>query len=223
MLPWLLVIGKVSLISNNRIQQNVVTKPSNRLPAISWTESMHHLILGCCVYFMCAFSLITHTVILLVMFHSTTLLAALLTLVLYFVFIFGKSVYYMRVDTGFPSESKEGMGHIVGISKHCGHALTWKILTQDTNKGIYHSQVCPFSLRDPNLCAELLCGEDDPPSVCAPIIKSCHVPEDGESKQITTPDSTSLPLSLILKTLLAAHFYWTNKKMVNGSVPELSS
>ena len=97
----------------------------------------------------------------------------------------------MRVDTGFPSESKEGVGHIVGISEHCGHALTWKILTQDTNKVIYRSQVRPFSMHDPNLCADLLCGEDDPPSVCAPIIKSRHVPEDGETKQTTTPDSTS--------------------------------
>ena len=114
-----------------------------------------------------------------------------MTLVLYFVFIFGKRYTTCAVDTGFPSESKEGVGHIVGISKHCGHALTWKILTQDTNKVIYHSQVHPFSMHDPNLCADLLCGEDDPPSVCAPIIKSCHVPEDGETKQTTTPDSTS--------------------------------
>ena len=50
---------------------------------------------------------------------------------------FWQKVYYKAVDPGFPSESKEKAGHIVGISEHVGHALTWKILTSDTNKVIY--------------------------------------------------------------------------------------
>ena len=87
-------------------------------------------------------------------------------------FLSWEKVYYMRVDTGFPSESKEGVGHIVGISEHCGHALTWKILTQDTNKVIYRSQVRPFSMHDPNLCADLLCGEDDPPPLFVLLLSS---------------------------------------------------
>ena len=66
----------------------------------------------------------------------------------------------MRVDTGFPSESKEGVGHIVGISEHCGHALTWKILTLDTQKVLFRSQVRPFSEDDADICAELFGGED---------------------------------------------------------------
>ena len=55
---------------------------------------------------------------------------------------------------------------------HCGHALTWKILTQDTNKVIYRSQVRPFSMHDPNLCADLLCGEDDPPPLFVLLLSS---------------------------------------------------
>jgi hypothetical protein len=47
-------------------------------------------------------------------------------------FYFWQKVYYKREDYGFPSESKEGVGHIVGISEHVGNALTWKILTADT-------------------------------------------------------------------------------------------
>jgi len=38
-------------------------------------------------------------------------------------FSFWQKVYYKRVDTGFPSESTEGVGHIVGISEHCGNRV----------------------------------------------------------------------------------------------------
>ena len=102
-------------------------------------------------------------------------------------FHFWQKVYFMRVDTGFPSESKEGVGHIVGISEHCGHALTWKILTMDTQKVLFRSQVRPFSEDAANLRAELFGGEDDTPLCTDPIIKSRHASGDGESKQATTP------------------------------------
>ena len=48
-------------------------------------------------------------------------------------FFFWQRVYYKKVEPSFPSDSSEASGHIVGISEHCGHALTWKILTDDTN------------------------------------------------------------------------------------------
>jgi hypothetical protein len=60
------------------------------------------------------------------------------------------------------------MGHIIGISEHCGHMMTWKILTCDTQQIIFHSLVHPFSVNDPNLRANMLGGEredtinDDP-------------------------------------------------------------
>ena len=84
-----------------------------------------------------------------------------------------------------PSDSPEAVGHIVGISEHCGHALTWKILTVDSNSIIFRSLVRPFSSEDPNLRAEMLGGEksDQNPT---PIIKSRHDSDHG-SKHISTP------------------------------------
>jgi hypothetical protein len=50
-----------------------------------------------------------------------------------------KRVYYHQSETSFPSDSKEGLKNIVGISEHCGHALTYKVLTADTGHVIYRS------------------------------------------------------------------------------------
>ena len=107
-------------------------------------------------------------------------------------------MYFKAVDSSFPSESKEETGYIVGISEHCGPALKWKILTADTNKIIYCSQVQSISDADPNIHADMFGGEDDTPSH-DPIIKSHHV--SGESKQeVTTPakdgeaDSNTTPI-----------------------------
>jgi hypothetical protein len=86
-------------------------------------------------------------------------------------FHFWQKVYYKHADTSFPSESSEGIGHIVGISEHCGHAMTWKVLTSDTNKVIYRSLVRPFSASDPNFRAVLPGGEHDAP-LFDPVIKS---------------------------------------------------
>ena len=73
-------------------------------------------------------------------------------------FFFWQKVYYKAVDPGFPSESREKAGHIVGISEHVGHALTWKILTSDTKKVIYRSKVRPFTVDDSNIQADALDG-----------------------------------------------------------------
>jgi hypothetical protein len=44
-------------------------------------------------------------------------------------FHFWQPVYSKLSESSFPSESKEALGHVVGISEHCGHALTYKILS----------------------------------------------------------------------------------------------
>ena len=105
-------------------------------------------------------------------------------------FHFWQKVYYMAVDTTFPSDSKENLGHIVGISEHCGPALTWKILTADTKKVIFRSQVRFCSQDDLNLRCEMFGGEDDTPLQHDPIIKSRHDSGGGESKPIaiSNPD-----------------------------------
>jgi hypothetical protein len=77
-------------------------------------------------------------------------------------FHFWQKVYYKREENTFPSESKEGVGHIFGISEHVGPMMTWKVLTIDTQKVLYRSQIRPFSTQDMNLRAGLIKGEDDP-------------------------------------------------------------
>jgi hypothetical protein len=74
-------------------------------------------------------------------------------------FAFWDKVYYKVDDADFPSDSKEAVGHIVGISEHVGHAMTWKILATPTLKIIYRSQVRPFHSHDRNICADLVDGE----------------------------------------------------------------
>jgi hypothetical protein len=76
-------------------------------------------------------------------------------------FHFWKPVYYFKSETSFPSQSKEGLGNIVGISEHCGNALTYKILTADTGHIIYRSLLRSATTDDANLCASKFAGEPD--------------------------------------------------------------
>ena len=46
-------------------------------------------------------------------------------------------VYYKMEESHFPSMSNEQSGHFVGISEHVGHALTFLILTDNTQKIIH--------------------------------------------------------------------------------------
>jgi hypothetical protein len=71
---------------------------------------------------------------------------------------FWQKVYYKAVDSAFQSNSTEAVGHIVGISEHCGHALTWKILASDTNIIIFSSLVRPFLSDDANFFLKCLVG-----------------------------------------------------------------
>jgi hypothetical protein len=50
-------------------------------------------------------------------------------------------VYYKLDDSSFPSDSREHRGRFVGISEHVGHAMTYMILTDDTQKIIHRSNV----------------------------------------------------------------------------------
>jgi hypothetical protein len=46
-------------------------------------------------------------------------------------------------ESFFPSESKEALGHVVGISERCGRALTYKVLSSESDVIIYHSLLRP--------------------------------------------------------------------------------
>ena len=56
-------------------------------------------------------------------------------------------VYYKVDDSDFPSSSREQRGRWIGVAEHVGHAMTFKILTDDTQKIIYRSNI--RSARDP--------------------------------------------------------------------------
>ena len=89
-------------------------------------------------------------------------------------FYFWQPVYYKQVEASFPSDSKEGLGHMVGISEHVGHALTYKVLTSDTQVIIHRSLLRPVSPADLNLRAGMFGGEgkDDPDTTHQAIVKS---------------------------------------------------
>jgi hypothetical protein len=56
-------------------------------------------------------------------------------------FCWYEPVYYKEYETSFPSESREGRGRFVGVSEHVGHAMTFKILTDDTGEIIFRSEI----------------------------------------------------------------------------------
>jgi hypothetical protein len=44
-------------------------------------------------------------------------------------------------NTSYPARLTEKKGYFVGFSKHVGHALTYKILTDDTRKVLHRSVI----------------------------------------------------------------------------------
>jgi hypothetical protein len=49
----------------------------------------------------------------------------------------------------------------LGISEHCGHALTYKVLTDDTGHVIYRFLLLPVTTGDANLRASMFVWEPD--------------------------------------------------------------
>ena len=56
-------------------------------------------------------------------------------------FHFWKPVYYKVDDSDFPSHSTGKRGRWVGISKHVGHAMTFKLLTGDNQNILFCSKL----------------------------------------------------------------------------------
>jgi len=50
-------------------------------------------------------------------------------------------VYYRIDDSAFPSDTHEGYGRFVGFAENVGHLMTFKILTDDTQRVIPRSHV----------------------------------------------------------------------------------
>jgi hypothetical protein len=85
-------------------------------------------------------------------------------------------------EYSFPFESKEALGHVVGISEHCGHALTYKVLLSESDVVIYHSLLRPAIPDDGNVRACMSGGESSIPT--GPIKDRSTM---DESKHASTP------------------------------------
>ena len=103
-------------------------------------------------------------------------------------FSFWDPVYYKLDDSDFPSGSTEGRGHWVGIAENVGLAMTYKILTDDTKKVIYRSNVRSALMKeDCNKRVDLLGGEE-----VAPIIKSSNDEDESPRKPMPIFNPTDL-------------------------------
>jgi len=94
-------------------------------------------------------------------------------------FYFWEPVYYLNLsDDSYPSATKEKLVWFVGIAESVGDVMTYKVLTDDTKKIIYHSTVhsalvsSEHNLRLPHLDTDDL--------KVLPIIWSC-ISSKGES------------------------------------------
>ena len=116
-------------------------------------------------------------------------------------FHFYQPVLYWQHDAPFPA-TKERLGRFVGISENTGDALTFQILTDDTNEVIHRSVVRPADDPDnPNrhLVPENLPTAHGEPSA-DPVVYSATdaAPIEPERLQLPTVD----PLEIIGRTFL---------------------
>jgi hypothetical protein len=112
-------------------------------------------------------------------------------------FHFWEPVYYKLDDSDFPSDSREKRGHFVGISESVGHAMTFKILTDDTLKVIHQSNVrLALNPHAKNLRLDPL----EPGDVATPIVKSRH--DSADDGEILPPMPVIDPSELIGRTFL---------------------
>jgi hypothetical protein len=116
----------------------------------------------------------------------------------------------------------EACGQNVGISEHCGYALTWNILSIDTNKVIKHSVLRPADKDDRNLRAELLCGEDDN----VPILHSRQGDDAFQNAyhpNTSPPDHPTTTLLMDVEDLIGRSFCWISRKMARDLEHETSN
>ena len=108
---------------------------------------------------------------------------------------FWEPVYYQasESDISFPSNSPEKLGQFVGFAESVGHALTFKVLTDDTQKVISRSVL--WSAQDTALQQAKSDDNEEVPE----ILKSKHDRLDGDN---ITPMPTIDVESLIGRTFL---------------------
>ena len=97
-------------------------------------------------------------------------------------------MYHKLDDADFPSESTEKRGRFVGIAENVGHALTFKVLTDDTKKIIYRSRICSaINPKEKNLRIECDTSTNSPK-----IVKVNHHDDLLIGETMPTFDSSEL-------------------------------
>ena len=168
-----------------------VKNATNRLmdrvgaPAFTWLLALHYV----CLLLNYMYDDVIKNVPLTALLGSTVDISAFLR------FYFWQEVYYKLADSGFPSSSTEGKGHIVGISEHVGHALTYMILTDDTQKIIYRSLVRPVNAVDANHRPATDEEETPPPEPEPPPTKFIKSRNEAGEFINSIPDSLDAPIS----------------------------
>jgi hypothetical protein len=104
-------------------------------------------------------------------------------------FSWWEPVFFRADDSHWPSESPEIKARFVGFSEHVGHAMTFKILTDDTHKVLYRSNIrSALDPTAPNLRLASNDGENEPPQ----IIKSRGDENVQNQTQLMTIDTEDL-------------------------------
>jgi len=172
--PTVLMTGRVSLIISTRIIKPLVNLLLNRTgaPAHCWLLALLYV---CCVLNPTDIGSLGWCTPLEVLQGSTPDISSLL------LFHFWEPVYYKVDDSSFPSDSTEKLGWFVGIAEHVGHALTFKVLTKDTQKIIFRSRI--RSAVDET--SKNLCAENDDPSSPPEVLKSKCAHDSGEATMAT--------------------------------------
>lgn len=125
-------------------------------------------------------------------------------------FYWFQPVFYAIDDAGFPSDSKEALGRFVGISTNCGHTMTFKVLTDDTNRVIVRSLVRPADdpLR-PNLrLLDLFDGEKSDSKIVVrskfdsldPLDQPTLDSSTGEVEQVNQPQMVPIETDVLADT-----------------------
>ena len=63
-------------------------------------------------------------------------------------------MYYLDDEASFPSEPREKQGRWAGVAENMGDTLTYIIVSDDTEKAVYRSILCPVTEEDVNVTTE---------------------------------------------------------------------
>jgi hypothetical protein len=109
-------------------------------------------------------------------------------------FHFWEPVFFTKVDSSFPSESTEEKGNFVGIAESVGDAMTFKVISKESNRLLYRSNVRSSKISE-NQNLRLIKDEDKS------IIWSKQ--DDNNTEPSTTPVMPGFdPSSLLGRTFL---------------------